>query len=372
MSVVNLNINMIAMKIRQLLQYIHNATADLRFCNAILDPFPNEIHFALTNRCNLSCKFCGQAQDKWRREDELTYDQYKNIIDQVANMKNRTVSFSGGEIFLYSDIERILEYCKHKRLTISMILTNGTLLNEQRIKTLIESGVKHIGFSIDGKRETHDKIRGLKGAYEKTISAINTLNEIKQSRGITSPTIGINFVITSETMFDMEAVVNVASKLDVSSLNFSYLNYISEKKLSEQQECMKLMYPDYNFCYWEGFLDNDTSIDVEELIKIITRIEHHTSSCGCKIVYSYPPNKVNIDRWYNSDESMFNKCTYIRNCFLVLPNGDYPLCDFIRYPVGNVNNRSLLELWYDNKARTFRKMVSMNLPPGCERCCSLS
>ncbi len=354
----------------QLKQYLNNVLSNIKPFNNILDPFPKDVQFTITNRCNLSCKFCGQAQDKWRKEDELTFDQYKGIIDQIAIMKNRTVSFCGGEIFLYRNIEKILEYCNRKQVTISMVLTNGILLNEHRINALIEYNVKHIGFSIDGVRDSHDEIRGLKGAYEKTIYAIKTLNEVKKKRGITSPTIGINFVITNRTMFDMEAVYKIASELNVYVQSFSHLNYISEKKLLEHKKCMKLMYPDFNFCYWDGFIDNDTSLDSDKLIKIMKRIELQYANKGPNISFSHNLNKHNINKWYNSDEMIFNKCVFF-NCFFILPNGDYPLCDFIRYPVGNVKEKSLVELWNHKKAKDFRKSISKKLPPGCERCCSV-
>ena len=158
----------------RLKQYLSSVLPSTKFFDSILDPFPPSVHFAMTNRCNLSCTFCGQAKDKWRKEDELTFEQYKDLIDQVAAMKNRTVSFCGGEIYLYRDIEKVMEYCHRRKIAIEMVLTNGTLLNEQRIKALIEYNVKFVGFSIDGIRDSHDRIRGLKGAYDKTVSAIET------------------------------------------------------------------------------------------------------------------------------------------------------------------------------------------------------
>ena len=326
------------------------------------------VHFAMTNRCNLSCTFCGQAKDKWRKEDELTFEQYKDLIDQVAAMKNRTVSFCGGEIYLYRDIEKVLEYCHRRQITIEMVLTNGTLLNEHRIKSLIDYNVKYVGFSIDGVRHSHDEIRGLKGAYIKTISAIEKLNEFKKKSANAGPSVGINFVITKRSVPEMEAVAKIAAELNVNVLRFSHLNYISEKKLLAHRNCLQTKYPDFNFCYWEGFKDNNTSLDSRKLISVIKRIEKHYRH----IAFSHNLDERNIHKWYNSDEPIYNQCVFLGSCFFILPNGDFPLCDFVRYPVGNVKERSLLDLWFDDKARAFRKSLSKKLLPGCERCCSVS
>ena len=326
------------------------------------------VHFAMTNRCNLSCTFCGQAKDKWRKEDELTFEQYKGLIDQVATMKNRTVSFCGGEIYLYRDIEKVLEYCHRRQITIEMVLTNGTLLNEHRIQTLVEYNVKFVGFSIDGVRGSHDGIRGLNGAYDKTISALKMLIEFKKKRDSSSPSVGINFVITNRSMSEMEAVAKIASELNVNVMRFSHLNYISERQLLAHKNFLQTRYPDFDFCYWDGFVNNDTGLDSQKLVKELERIEKQYRH----IAFSHNLSERNIDKWYNSTGPIFNRCAFLGSCFFVLPNGDFPLCDFVRYPVGNVMERSLLDLWFDEKASAFRNSISKKLLPGCERCCSVS
>ena len=350
----------------RLKQYLSGVLPKVKLFNNLFDPFPMSVHFAMTNRCNLSCTFCGQAKDKWRRVDELSFEQYKDLIDQVAAMKNRTVSFCGGEIYLYREIEKVLEYCHRQQITIEMVLTNGTLLNESKIKALIDYNVKYVGFSIDGVRESHDGVRGLKGAYDKTISAIKMLNEFKNKRVNKIPSVGINFVVTKQSTSEMAAVAKIASELNVNVMRFSFLNYISENKLVEHKNCLQAMYPNFNFCYWDGFVDNDTGLDSQELMREIKRIEKHYRH----IAFSHNLSERNIDRWYNSDKPILNRCVFLGSCFFVLPNGDIPLCDFIRYPVGNVKERSLLDVWYDEEASAFRKGVSKKLLPGCERCCS--
>ena len=352
----------------QLKQYLSSVLPNIKLFNNILYPFPMSVHFAMTNRCNLSCTFCGQAKDKWRKEDELTFEQYKDLIDQVAAMKNRTVSFCGGEIYLYREIEKVLEYCHRQQITIEMVLTNGTLLDEHKLKALIEYNVKYVGFSIDGIRESHDGIRGLKGAYDKTFSAIKMLNELKKKGASNGPSVGINFVVTKRSMFEMEAIAKIAAVLNVNMLRFSYLNFISKKKLREHKNFLQNKYPDFDFCYWDGFLDNDTALDSQTLMREIKRIEKKYRH----IDFSHHLSERSIDKWYNSDEPVFNRCVFLGSCFFVLPNGDFPLCDFVRYSVGNVKERSLIDLWYEEKAIAFRKSLSKKLLPGCERCCSVS
>lgn len=350
-------------------KYFNRIISNFNNSGAIPDSFPKEVHFAITNRCNLNCEFCGQNQKKWSKNDELTFEQYREIIDQVSTMPETTVSFGGGEIFSHHQMDKILKYCSQKRVPINMVLTNGTLLNEDRINLLIDCKVNFVGFSIDGREETHDAIRGMRGAYKKTVYAIKKMQEMKRLKEITNPTLGINFVITNKNIGDMEAVVELATELEINSLRFSYLNYITEKKLSDHRKYMKYRYSDFDFCYWEGFENNNTAIDSEKLSTIIKKIKNHAGNKP-KISFSYDMNKHKIHQWYNSDDKIFNKCGFF-SCFFVLPNGDFPLCDFVRYPIGNVKEKSLEELWDDRKARDFRRTLNTNLIPGCERCCSV-
>ena len=53
-------------------------------------------------------------------------------------------------------------------------------------------------------------------------------------------------------MSEMEAIAKIASELNVNVLRFSYLNYISNKKLLEHKNCLQAKYPDFDFCYGMG------------------------------------------------------------------------------------------------------------------------
>ena len=334
------------------------------------DPFPRDIYFSMTNRCNLFCNFCGQNKMKWTKEDELTYEDYKTLLDQVSAMENRTVSFIGGEIFLHRDMEKILAYCGKKRIAISMILTNGTLLKEKQINALIDANPAHIGFSLDGTEEVHDRVRGMKGSYAKTIAAIESINRIKKEKGLSRPSVGVNFVMTGETMDSMEPIIDHLANLKLSGLRFQYLTYISRKKAEEHKKTLKQLYADFDYCYWDKFIDISPPFESTRLLKNRDKAKKRGQQKKLRTFFSFNFNDRQIEQWYNSNEEILHDCAFLKN-FLILPNGDFPLCDFIRYPVGNVRERSMEELWKEEKGQKFRKMIRKKLLPGCERCCQL-
>jgi MoaA/NifB/PqqE/SkfB family radical SAM enzyme len=334
--------------------------------------FPKYIHFSITNRCNLFCAFCGQDKNKWKKEEELSFEQYKIVIDQIESMKNRTVTFSGGEVFLYKDFLKVIDYCNKKNVPVAMVLTNGTLLNRKRIEALIDNNIKHIGFSLDGTREIHDKIRGIKGSYDKTISAIKTIDEIKKRRKISFPSIGTNFVLINSNLEYIEPLVEEMLKLDVaiSGMRFQYLTYISKEVLNTHKKIMKNIFPDINYYYWDKFVSEKNDFNTKKMFEIFKNVKSKVQN-RINITFSYNFNEDEVDDWYKKNNLILSKCRFIKNVFFVLPNGDVPLCDFIRYPIGNIKSKSIKEIWKDKRAKRFRKIIDKNLVPGCERCCQL-
>lgn len=126
----------------------------------------------VTQKCNLACRYCFVKQQPL----EISYQVAKDAIDFYArnaldNLEVPQVTFFGGEPMLrYEDIIKpIIEYIRSRYGDFSLsITTNGTLLNEERLKFLKENDVA-VMVSIDGNRETQDFNRPLhngKGSFD--------------------------------------------------------------------------------------------------------------------------------------------------------------------------------------------------------------
>lgn len=127
----------------------------------------------LTEKCNLRCVHCrvSTSDDKL---NEIPLNKVKELIDEISKMKVIQIILSGGEPFIRKDILEILEYCVKKKIPDLIVVTNGLLLNEERIDKLKKSGLKKIAVSLDGLKESHEMIRG-KGTFERTLNVIKKL-----------------------------------------------------------------------------------------------------------------------------------------------------------------------------------------------------
>lgn len=132
-----------------------------------------------TNNCNLNCSHCYHKTHK--KGEELPLSEVRNFL---VDLKETTARWdfrpgfhiSGGEPLFREDLIEILGIANGLNIE-TRILTNGTLLNYKKAKEIRNEGVERIQISIDGKRETHNKIRGARYAYDNAISGIRNADK---------------------------------------------------------------------------------------------------------------------------------------------------------------------------------------------------
>ncbi len=130
------------------------------------------VELAVTYNCNLRCDKCFALKFlEGKKEKFLSVEEIKNLWDQAYKMGAIHVNVTGGEPTARKDICEVIRALKPKGTLISLV-TNSTLITEDKIKALREAGLNTLQISLDSsKPELHDKYRGYKGAYEKAMNA---------------------------------------------------------------------------------------------------------------------------------------------------------------------------------------------------------
>jgi len=148
--------------------------------------FPFIVSWVLTNRCNYQCAYCGT----WKRDtNELSTIQIFKIIDEMAFLGTKRISFTGGEPLLREDLGKILEFCKKKSILIS-VNSNGSLVSK-KIKEILDLDL--LNLSLDGPERVHDQLKG-EGAFSELMNAINYAkhNNIKTAFFVTLSKLNLN------------------------------------------------------------------------------------------------------------------------------------------------------------------------------------
>lgn len=135
-----------------------------------------------TLRCNLSCRHCGSDCHVSATQPDMPVTDFLRVIDEITphvNPNRVMITFTGGEALVRKDLEQCgIEL--YKRGYPWGIVTNGLLLNRQRLDSLLAAGMHSITISLDGFEEDHNWLRGHTNSYQRAFEAVKMLTEEKE------------------------------------------------------------------------------------------------------------------------------------------------------------------------------------------------
>jgi MoaA/NifB/PqqE/SkfB family radical SAM enzyme len=115
-------------------------------------------HIIPTRRCNLSCAYCNEYDDFSK---QIATAEMKRRIDHLARLGTSIISFSGGEPLLHDELDELIRHIRRHGAIAGMI-TNGFLLNADRIRRLNKAGLDHMQISIDNVKPDDVSKKSLK------------------------------------------------------------------------------------------------------------------------------------------------------------------------------------------------------------------
>ena len=141
----------------------------------------NYIFWECTLRCNLNCIHCGSDCTKDSSITDMPVDDFLKALDQLNGLinPNKTmIVLTGGETLVRKDVETIGSLL-YKRGFPWGIVTNGMLLNKQRLISLTNAGMRAVTISLDGLKESHNWLRGSGKSFDRALAAIKLLPQTK-------------------------------------------------------------------------------------------------------------------------------------------------------------------------------------------------
>ena len=214
-----------------LYRYKYNLYPDLK----ILEKYPPNIQVEITSVCNLRCVMCFQADKTFSAKSKghmgfMKFDLFKKIIDEVEGNLEAVTFASRGEPTLHPELDRFLKYCNNKFLGLKLN-TNATLLNEEKIHTLLSSDLQYLVLSIDEKnKKNYEKIR-VNADFDKIMKNLNLLKTIREK----------NYKNTKLKI--RVSGVKINKQQDINDMNNFYKEFSDEVAL-------------VNYVPWESTYDN--------------------------------------------------------------------------------------------------------------------
>jgi 12,18-didecarboxysiroheme deacetylase len=168
-------------------------------------------------RCNLRCVHCYSHSRDIAYANELTTEQGKALMADLAEFGSPVILFSGGEPLMRPDLEELARFATQKGMR-AVISTNGTLITEDVAKRLKEIGLSYVGVSLDGLRETNDRFRGVRGAFEQALAGIRNCKRA----GIK---VGLRFTMNRRNVKDIPGIFKLLEDEDIPRVCFYHLVY---------------------------------------------------------------------------------------------------------------------------------------------------
>ena len=298
---------------------------------------PEHVYFSLTNRCNLRCQMCSVHKHPSTIEGELSGDKVKAVVLEIRQMGIRHVIFSGGDPFMRKDLFDIIEFSIKCGIEMVDIITNGVLLSDDQVRKLVEMGLNHITFSLDGIGTTNDDIRG-QGVFAKVQTNIDRIDHYKRQLNCSTPSVGINFTVMEKNVQDMLPMIEFAGAKKCNIVLFQPIMFnntkMSEKKTNDlwlKEESIKRL---------------ETVINkVIELKRTIDQPYICTDNEVLKIMPAYFRGKKAPGRF---------KCYEGFKRIVITCNGQLWSCSGV---YGDLQKHSLREIWFSNAAIRMRHRV---------------
>ena len=288
-----------------------------------------------TNACNMYCAHCYRDAG-CKAEEELSTEEAKRLLEQIARAGFKIMIFSGGEPLTRPDILELVRHAASLHL-IPVFGTNGTLITEQTARDLKEAGAKGMGISLDSlDREKHDRFRSFPGAWE---GAVRGMENCRKA--------GLPFQIHTTVMEwnrgELEAMTDFAVEMGAKAHHFFFLVPTGRAETMEEE-----------------------SLRAEAYEEVLTRIMRKQQEVDIELKPTCAPQFIRIA------DQLGYKTRFRRGCLaglsycIISPRGKVQPCAYLNMELGDVRETPFDEIWRNNEV--LQRLRTLEYSGGCGTC----
>lgn len=170
---------------------------------------PFIVIWEVTQACDLACVHCRASAQPKRNPFELSTEEGKRLIDEIASMQVPVFVITGGDPLKRPDIYDLVEYASQRGVRTSLTPSATPLLTRDAIVELQNRGLARLAISLDGPTaEIHDAFRRVPGSYKWTLNAVQWAREIGLG-------VQINTTITRHNLPQLDQMIALLETLDI-------------------------------------------------------------------------------------------------------------------------------------------------------------
>lgn len=335
------------------------------------------VHLQLTSRCNLKCSFCGQwginGFMKNNNQADIPLHQWQKVIDSIdfycRDYKEKPqLCVWGGEPLIYKDFDSLMKYANKRKGFDVGLVTNGVLL-AAHAKT-IDRYISSLYVSLDGAENIHERSRGVKGIYQKTLDGISSLRNFDMTKVCMCTINEYNYNSVAEFPF-------LASEMGFDRVLFQNIMFSTSKDIDEYKLWLKSEFGITAFHADSWLLDkfDDYIYKLPEVIRQIRENIEQEKYPVKTILYPFELDEQNVVDWFDSPDGLPNAERICNYCYApfwhlhVTASGDVHYCvDYDDFTAGNILREDVMRIFNNEASEKFRQGVVQGRNPMCKRC----
>jgi MoaA/NifB/PqqE/SkfB family radical SAM enzyme len=342
-----------AMTLGEVVQEIPSVFRDL-YENHVTKHFkviaPTVLHVNVNLRCNTTCAMCNIWELK--SPHDLSLEQFDAIFSDPVYSRVEYIILAGGEPTLRKDLPEIIELMHRHMPRLKKLLIPSNVINrlslQKQYPRMARYCAEHkirlsLGVSLDGIGETHDKIRGVKGAFDKVMQNIEFMKQLQKEVPFN---VGIDPTIFSMNVHEMQKLKDLASRLKM-PITFQIAAVADEYYHNNDIEHVLRV-------------NNEDRVSLAEFL----RRQVAESSLLDSLAYYYAEVVENLE---GAPERGL-PCPFADQGLLLNPDGSLQYCHNSR-PIGNALEKSSSELYYAHENQAYRGTVQKEVCPSCRMSC---
>lgn len=287
---------------------------------------PLNIHYELTSQCNMNCIHCYVV--KREENEELEYEEVKDLLDQLAEAGGLYLDLTGGEVLTRKDFFKIAEHARKKHFVLT-ILTNGTLITKSVADRIAGLYPLTVEISLYGATsEVHDSITRVPGSFKKTLEGIELLKQNKVA-------VVLKTMLMKPNYSELEKICHLGKKLGVHDHTFDV--HISPMENGSFEPLKYQLDEESLYQYFKGDIPEETEFSEERPVEEVLQTEICSpATIGCAV----------------------SSC------------GDIYPCPVLYTPLGNIREKSFKEIWYSDSPVLSEVLSTKNFLdlPECKGC----
>jgi AdoMet-dependent heme synthase len=182
----------------------------------------------VTQACDLACVHCRASAQPDRDPFELSTNEGKQLIDQIAALNVPVFVLTGGDPIKRPDLFDLIAHARSVGVRVSLTPSATPLLTKDMVIRLKEAGLARLAVSMDGaSAATHDAFRGMSGSFARTLDAVRWASEI----GLP---VQINTTFSRRNIDEIDEIVALMESLEITLWSVFFLVPTGRGKLNDQ------------------------------------------------------------------------------------------------------------------------------------------